>query len=243
MEIVFCFRRASLISVIQAFGRQMSLRQRVLATAEVYLARFLTRASIHEINVYLMVTACVYVACKAEECPQHIRTITSEARALWPDYVTPDPTKVAEAEFYLVDELEAYLIVHHPHKSLLQMVQAMVETYANLAISPEELQSAWSVVNDSYATDLLLIYPPHLIAAAAIYTTVVLRSPLVRPSRPPERIKARIDLLVSFLGKSGIDLEKVAECLQEMISLYVRWAAYDESACRNKIADSLLRFR
>ena len=39
----------------------------------------------------------------------------------------------------------------------------------------EELQNAWSLINDSYITDLHLLLPPHTIAVAAIYITVVLK--------------------------------------------------------------------
>lgn len=191
-------------------------------------------------NVYLVVAACVYVACKTEECPQHIRTINSEAKVLWPDYITPDPTKLAECEFYLIEELDTYLIVHHPYRSLLAISRAMMETYPQLALTPEELQSAWSMINDSYATDLLMIFPPHVIATACIFITIVLKSPLVRPTRPPERIKARIDLLVSFLGDSGIDLEKTSESIQELISLYTMWEKYDENRCREILCSELL---
>jgi cyclin C len=189
----------------------------------------------------VVVAACVYVACKTEECPQHIRTINSEAKVLWPDYITADPTKLAECEFYLIEELDTYLIVHHPYRSLTEISKAMMETYPQLALTPEELQSAWSMINDSYATDLLMVSSPHIIATACIFVTVVLKSPLVRPTRPPERIKARIDLLVSFLGDSGIDLEKTSESIQELISLYIVWEKYDENRCRDLISNELLR--
>ena len=44
----------------------------------------------------------------------------------------------------------------------------------------EELQNAWSLINDSYITDLHLLLPPHTIAVAAIYITVVLKKNLSR---------------------------------------------------------------
>lgn len=226
--------------MIQVLGRHLSLRQRALATAEIYISRFFTKASIHEVNLYLVIATCVYVACKAEECPQHIRTITSEARSLWPEYITHDATKIAECEFYLMEELETHLIVHHPYKSLREFSQAMT---GQLTLSQEELQSAWSMINDSYATDLILLYAPHIIAMACIYITIVLKSPLMRPTRPPERIKARIDLLVSFLGESGIDLDRIADCIQEMISLYIRWENYDEESCKQAIKKQILRIQ
>lgn len=225
---------------LQTFGRQLSLRQRVLASAEVYLTRFFLKVSIHEVNVYLVIAACVYLACKTEECPQHIRTIASEARVLWPDFITHDATKIAECEFYLIEELDTQLITHHPYKSLIEIARSMSQSYNQLALTSEEIQSAWSIINDSYACDAIFLSPPHIIAVAAVFITVVLKSPLVRPARPPERIKQRIDLLSLYLGESGIDLEEVAVCIQELISLYARWEHFDEAACRGVIARELL---
>jgi cyclin C len=230
------------VLVIQHLGRQLQLRQRILATAEVYISRFFTKVSIHEVNLYLVIAACVYVACKTEECPQHIRTVTSEARSLWPEYVTHDPTKVAECEFYLIEELDTYLIIHHPYKSLSELTQSMTDfDEIQLQLSNEELQTTWSMINDSFATDMILLYAPHVIATTCIYATIVLTSPLSRPTKPADKIKARIDCLVQYLGNSGIDLVKVSECVQELISLYVKWESYDENVCRAMIHKHLIK--
>jgi len=41
------------------------------------------RASIKETNPYLVVATCLYIACKMEECPSHIRTVVQEAKHEW----------------------------------------------------------------------------------------------------------------------------------------------------------------
>jgi transcription initiation factor TFIIIB Brf1 subunit/transcription initiation factor TFIIB len=41
------------------------------------------RACIRETNPYLVVATCIYIACKMEECPNHIRTVVNEARSEW----------------------------------------------------------------------------------------------------------------------------------------------------------------
>lgn len=157
-------------------GRRLNIRQIALATAEVYLTRFLTKVSLKEINLYLLVTTCLYVACKIEECPQHIRVITSEARNLWPEYIPQDITKVAEFEFYLIEEMDLYLVIHHPYKSLLQLRDFFTQQYmgGGFILTNEELQNSWSIINDSYITDAHLLFPPHVIAITAVYITVVL---------------------------------------------------------------------
>ncbi|PLW39358.1 hypothetical protein PCASD_05014 [Puccinia coronata f. sp. avenae] len=43
-----------------------------------------------------------------------------------------------------------------------------------LDLSDTTLQMAWFIINDTYRTDLILLYPPYMIALAAIYITVVL---------------------------------------------------------------------
>ena len=122
----------------------------------------------------------MYVACEIEECPQHIRLIISEARNLWPEYIPHDVTKLAEFEFYLIEEMDLYLFLHHPYKSLIQIRDFLNENSAvfGFTLTDDELQNAWSLVNDSYITDLHLLLPPHIIAVALIYITIVLKKNL-----------------------------------------------------------------
>jgi len=163
--------------VLVKLGRRLNVRQIALATAEIYMSRFLIKVLLKEINVYLLVTTCLYAACKIEECPQHIRLITSEARNLWPEYIPQDITKLAEFEFYLIEEMDLYLVLHHPYRSLLQIRDYLSENYAvyGFSLSDDELQNSWSLINDSYITDLHLLLPPHIIAIATIYITIVLK--------------------------------------------------------------------
>lgn len=62
----------------------MSVRQQALATAQVYIRRFYSKVAIRRTNPYLVLVTALYLACKMEECPQHIRVVVSEARQLWP---------------------------------------------------------------------------------------------------------------------------------------------------------------
>lgn len=172
--------RIYLHGLLIKLGRRLNIRQVALATAEVYLTRFLLRVLLKEINVYLMVTTCIYVACKVEECPQHIRLIISEARNLWPEYIPHDISRLAEFEFYLLEEMDLYLLLHHPYRSLIQIRDYLQKNHHvyGFALTNDELQHAWSLINDSYITDLHLLFPPHIIAVAAIYITVVLKKSL-----------------------------------------------------------------
>ena len=65
-------------------GKRMQVRQQALATAQIYMKRFYLKVDIRRTNPYLVVATALYLACKMEECPQHIRVIVSEARQTWP---------------------------------------------------------------------------------------------------------------------------------------------------------------
>lgn len=206
--------RIYLHTLIVKLGRRLNVRQVVLATAEVYLVRFLVRVSLREVNIYLLVTTCLYVACKIEECPQHIRLIVSEARNLWPEYIPQDVGKLAEFEFYLIEEMDMYLVLHHPYKSLIQIKEFLERnsSHYGFIIGKDDLQHAWSLINDSYITDLHLLFPPHTIAMAAIYISIVLKKNLniIRAGAGSDSLKysnsmnMQLDDIVSLSGGAGI---------------------------------------
>lgn len=68
-------------------AKRMSVRQQAIATAQVYMRRFYTKREIRGTNPYLVLSTAFYLACKMEECPQHIRIVVGEARQFWPGKV------------------------------------------------------------------------------------------------------------------------------------------------------------
>lgn len=62
----------------------MGIKQQALATAQVYIRRFYTKIEIRRTNPYLILATALYLACKMEESPHHIKYLVSEARSQWP---------------------------------------------------------------------------------------------------------------------------------------------------------------
>lgn len=188
-----------------------------MATAEIFLTRFLIKVLLKEVNAYLLVTTCLYTACKIEECPQHIRLITSEARNLWPEYIPHDITKLAEFEFYLVEELDLYLLLYHPYSSLIQVrdfLNKHMATYG-LALTDEELQSSWSLINDSYITDLHIYSPPHIIAIASIYIALILKKNLtsIRGNDSPSVSGPSLSIASAAFGRPENDNMQIEDLM------------------------------
>jgi cyclin C len=159
-------------------ARRMSLRQQALATAQIYIKRFYLRVEMRKTNPYLIMATAVYLACKMEECPQHIRLMLGEAARQWPELGVTETSKIGECEFALISTLSSRLICHHPYRSLSEFCPVF-------GLSSEEAQLAHSIINDCYNTDLPLLYAPHVIAITAVFLAVVLR-----PSGQPPGLQA-----------------------------------------------------
>ena len=231
--------------LIMKLGRRLNIRQVALATAHIYLSRFLLKASVREVNLYLLVTTCVYLACKVEEGPQYIRSLVAEARSLWPEFIPSDPTKVTEFEFYLIEELESYLIVHHPYKSMEQIVDVLQRPPLNIKLSSDDIQNCWSLINDSYICDVHLIYPPHIIAMACMFITICIRNkggksvtagvtqqgltegvtPVTTTTTNTTSVQEAFN---NFIAQSQVNLDEVMDAVQEQIILYDHWDKYNE---------------
>lgn len=164
---------------ITKLGRKMGLRQQPLVTAQAYLKRFYIVVEMRKTNPYLTMATAIYLACKMEECPQHIRLMLGEAARHWPELGVTESSKIGECEFAMISTLSSRLICHHPFRTLLDLGPGF-------GLSSEETQLAWSIINDSYNTDLLLLHPPHIIAITAIFLAVVLR-----PSAPSGNLQAQ----------------------------------------------------
>ncbi|KAF9457251.1 cyclin-like protein [Collybia nuda] len=221
-------------NVISKLGKKLQLRQRVIATATVFFRRFYVKNSYCETDPFIVISACCYVAAKAEESPVHIKNVVTESRLLFSQEnynvknFPSDNTKLAEMEFYLVDDLECDLTVFHPYRTLLTLCRKEATDSASLFGSEEgeaeeagigigtedgprywgtgegqlevtdgALQTAWFIINDTYRSDLCLLYPPHIIAIAALYLTFILNPSMrdtVLPHLPTEHEHSRASM-------------------------------------------------
>ncbi|GAA5930286.1 hypothetical protein JCM1841_004273 [Sporobolomyces salmonicolor] len=192
-------------SAMQKICKRLGLRQQVLATAIVYFRRFYLRNSYCETEPALVAAACCYVAAKAEETPVHVKSAVSEAKAVFNDMgllnFTSDNNRLAEMEFYLIEELDFHLVVYHPYRSLVQLCgrdgnpnaggeEGRQSRAAMLQMDDTALQMAWFIINDTFRSSICLIHPPHLTALAAIYLAFSLHPPrsaasLIEAPPPP----------------------------------------------------------
>ncbi|KAI6020174.1 hypothetical protein PISMIDRAFT_675129 [Pisolithus microcarpus 441] len=277
-------------NVITKLGKKLAFRQRVIATAIVFFRRFYLKNSYCETDPFIVIAACCYVAGKAEESPCHIKNITAEARLLFSQQpygvknFSVDNSKLAEMEFYLVADLECDLTVFHPYRTLMSLCrkegsnESQTEAgevgvgiddgprywgtgEGQLELPDEALQLAWSIINDTYRSDLCLLYPPHLLAIIALYLTLALHTPTkelimqksqlspsddshVSPRRSSRQASAssfgskKPQDFIGFFAGLNVSMPLIATIAQQMISLYSIWERYKEDVDTSDTARS-----
>jgi cyclin C len=140
-----------------------------------------------------------------------------------------DAANISEFEFYLLEELEFYLILHHPYSPLVTFVKEM-------GLEKTLLGPAWYVVNDAYKTYIPLIQPPHIIALAAIYVVGVLHEELLIPE--DGNTGQKVDL-ASYFAKLDVDMEEVVRVSSDILLVYQEMEVYQPSL----VADILVKMR
>lgn len=157
--------KINMSNFIRTLSQQMKVRQRVVATAITYFRRVYTRKSFTEYDPQLVAPTCLYLASKAEESTTQAKLITfCMKKYVKHRYEIKD---VLEMEMKLLEALDYYLVIYHPYHPLIQLLH-------DAGLNDLKVV-AWSLVNDTYRTDLILTYPPYMIALACIYFACILK--------------------------------------------------------------------
>lgn len=148
--------------LISQLAQVTNLRQRIAATAIVYFKRFYVRNSYCDHDPRLITPVSLYLAAKAEEHTLQAKLVMAQMTNIYAsNHKYPYTTEhLYEYEFKMISSLNFDLIVYHPYRPLVQYCTDLRRT--------ELLATAWPILNDSYQTDAILLYPPYLIAIACI---------------------------------------------------------------------------
>lgn len=151
---------------IKCLAQYAKVRHRVVATAIAYFRRTYTRKSFAEFDPRLVAPTCLYLASKAEESTVPAKHLIFFMKKIFQDDKSSFEVKdILEMEMKLLEALDYYLVVYHPYRPLVRFLQ-------DAGLTDLVLES-WSLVNDTYKTDLVLMYPPHMIALSCIFLACI----------------------------------------------------------------------
>ncbi|KAJ2756628.1 RNA polymerase II holoenzyme cyclin-like subunit, partial [Coemansia pectinata] len=121
-----------------------------------------------------------------------------------------DVSDIAECESYLLEEMKFYLVVYHPY-------QVLIDVSEQIKLPKASLQAAWSIINDSYQTDVSLVCPPHVIAVAAMFLSRVV------DQGGQSDVEAQ-----QWFADMNVDITDILQVVNELLSLYDIWNGYAE---------------
>ncbi|OSX73780.1 hypothetical protein BU14_0328s0032 [Porphyra umbilicalis] len=196
-------------------ARRANLRARVASTAAVYFARFYTRTPYAGADPRLLAPVALYLAAKAEEHTVPAKTVVAAAAA----HYTPSaggekyPYTVADvvrAEFTLASGIHFDLIVWSPHRDLAALTASGGGGGGGGGGGVAHLTPvAWAVLNDAGGgADVLLLFPPFVLAAAALVVAGCLAGRDMRG-------------WVGGLGLADAQGGEVAEAAERLAAVYV----------------------
>eukprot|EP01116_Phalansterium_solitarium_P014476 TRINITY_DN3216_c0_g1_i2.p1 TRINITY_DN3216_c0_g1~~TRINITY_DN3216_c0_g1_i2.p1 ORF type:complete len:282 (-),score=112.64 TRINITY_DN3216_c0_g1_i2:52-897(-) len=203
--------------MITNLAKRLLLRQRAIATAIVLFRRFYCRRDFVDFDPRLLGPACVYVACKVEECSTLASLYKLEKEIKLLDTSWPYSQKELMAcEFTVLDVLEFQLIVYHPYRSLATNTWLMDgrrsykcanSMFDDSGLPKELLDTVWAVLNDSYYTDVCLLQPPYVVALAALLLVALNKSIDVR----------------AWFAELDVDMKQIWTVATELLQLYEQW--------------------
>jgi len=209
--------------LINCLGKGLSLRQRVAATANVYFKRFYLEHSFSYVDPALVAATCVYLASKVEESNTHVKSVCQRMKKIEREAsrtFSYEPNDIKQCEFYLLESLQCYLIIFHPYRCLTK--------YLADAEMSDCVDITWNFVNDSYHTNVSLLYPPHIIALACIYLAGFYK---------------RKDDTSKWFSNLNVEMKLIGEVCQELLELHQIWADDKFEKEVSELIDKLTKLR
>ncbi|KAK7830932.1 hypothetical protein U0070_018476 [Myodes glareolus] len=152
-------------------GTHLGLPYDTLATGITYFHRFYMFHSFKQFPCHVTGAACLFLAGKVEETPKKCNNIIKAAHSLLNDaqrgeFGDEPVKKVLVLEKILLQTIQFDLEVKHPYQYLLRYAKQLKGSKKKIQ---KLVQMAWTFVNDSLCTTLLLQWEPEIIAVAVMY--------------------------------------------------------------------------
>ncbi|CAI5473943.1 unnamed protein product [Closterium sp. Yama58-4] len=206
---------------LAVLAHRLNLRQRQahrLSPPPWTASHHLAPKSFAEVDPRLAAPAALYVAAKAEECTVQavklVHRMKSHACMCGHGAMGYEVKDVLAMEMRLLQALSFNLIVFHPYRPLTTRYLEDVSRALNLSANVKEdfAQMAWSMVNDSFKTDLSLCHPPFIIALACIHLVALMRHQPLLP----------------WLEGLRVDVHRVRAVSTALLDLYEEFSSLTE---------------
>ena len=160
------------LSFLSHLAQRCRLRQRVVATAQVFFRRFYTQSTLAQHDPALIAVTALLIAAKVEECAINAKAVVKQLQPTAPVSVGCSTVEwsygvsdVLDCEFVVLHALLFDLIVFHPYRPLVHFLSS----FSSHERHSELVQRSWELVNESYYSDVVMLYPPYVVALSCLY--------------------------------------------------------------------------
>eukprot|EP00762_Andalucia_godoyi_P008458 ANDGO_05768.mRNA.1 Cyclin pch1 len=168
--------RSRCVEWIGTLRSQLDLSQLVASTAAAYLHRYLVSQSITDPELPMVTATCLFLAAKVEETPRKLpdfaavvyRWSKANYRSVTAPTTVPEDEfraireKILRLELRLLAAISFELTVEKPYRHIVAL-------WKKHAVRDRDLcQYAWNTINDSWTTNICLVYSPLEIALACM---------------------------------------------------------------------------
>ncbi|CAJ0573189.1 unnamed protein product, partial [Mesorhabditis spiculigera] len=170
------------VKIIMEIGKLMKLKlSPTLGPAAVFFHRFYMVNSFQEHPREMAALGCLFLAGKVEETPKKCRDLAVMARNKFPSLYDRHRNLIDEIMAYeriILHSLNYVLVIEMPYRHIVDYVTAF-------HLAPDQskmvIQTAWTFVNDSLATNICLCWEPEIIAVALTKLALTMKRLEERP--------------------------------------------------------------
>ncbi|KAG9401599.1 hypothetical protein AC1031_009463 [Aphanomyces cochlioides] len=193
----------AIISLIEELGARLHINQVIICTAIVVYKRFYLTQSFCEFDPRLVAGTALFISSKIEECQVRLADIAIQLHELtskfpedkdWLyDFTEKD---IIECEFYVIEAMQYDMIIHHPFSTLIKLYEEFEETFP---MNENSFKTAWDLCLFAYRTNVIMVRPPFLVAAAVVF--LALHDASYDTSEFLERVNIKSDMILQVVGE------------------------------------------
>lgn len=163
-------------SFLHEIGVKLKVPQLTIASAMVLCHQFFMRQSLAKNDWQTVATACIFLACKAEETPRFLNDVVVVAYEMMNKGDPSASRRIRQRDAVLDKQKELILVGERLLLSTIAFeldiqlpYKLLVAALRRLGVLPDLAKVAWNFLNDWLRTTLCLQYEPHYIAAGSLY--------------------------------------------------------------------------
>ncbi|OQR82002.1 cyclin-C [Thraustotheca clavata] len=167
----------SMLTLLEELGARLHINQIIICTAILMYRRFYLTQSFSDFDPRLVLGTTLFMASKIEENQARLTDVTTSLQELTSKYTEDRENMfhftekdIIECEFFVIEAIQYDMIMHHPFPSLIKLYEEFEKEFD---LDEHNFKMAWDLCLYTYRTHIIMLYPPFMVAYAAMFLTLM----------------------------------------------------------------------